>query len=454
MKFTSILRNIILEASKFEVLMDKFVKSDKKGEDLSADGKTTQGNKIPKKVFFELIKADPTSRLNNVELENASKDELQKVKVGTYVSWLIQQFLTIKTEREMGETGYKEEIKQRRDLFMEDLYKVPDDLRKYERFKGSLPLEQRDINKVSLSQLAILMSEFSLEKTKGTKEDKKQAAQTFEYPGSKIVFRGSQWTVVKIHGCDSLSRDAAIFFGGSMLRPEKGETAWCTSGPGLSYFDNTYCKQGPLYVLLPNTDTRYGEVSGLPANRYQVQFQSDQIMDKFDHRFDLPEKLRGEMSELKDFFKPEFAKGLTQADGETLTITDFERGSVGMFVGLYGLDELFNSLPNTLTEITITNPSNKGTIITIPKTIAKFKNLSNLSLSNCIKELPKEICELSNLEFVGFTNNPQLVSIPECIATMPNIYFLNLEFSPNVKLPESIRQNWNMIDEGLWENDK
>ena len=51
-------------------------------------------------------------------------------------------------------------------------------------------------------------------------------------------------------------------------------------------------------------------------------------------------------------------------------------------------------------------------------------------------------------------NNPELTSIPECIGNMPNIYFINIDGSPNVKMPEVFRQKWNMIDEGLWENEQ
>lgn len=455
MKFTNLLRNMILEASRLEVLMDKFVKSGKQGGDLSPEAKAKEGKKIPKEVFFEIIKADPTSRLNNVELETASKEDLQKVKVGSYVPWLIGQYINVKTERVPGEVGYEQEVKHERDLYMENLFKVPDELKKFEQFKGRLRPEQRDINKLTLSDLFILMGEYKLEKTKGTKEEKKQAAQTFEYPGSRVAFRGKNWTVVAIEGCDQLAKDAAIFFGGSMLKPERGETGWCTSGPGLSFFETTYnpCKRGPLLVILPNTDTRYGEVTGLPANRYQIQFESSEFRDKFDNRFDFVEKLNGEMSELKTFFKPLFAKGLTVGGGESLSIEGFDRGTVGQFVGLYGLDELFESLPDTLTDISISNTKG-GNIITIPKSISKFKNLQNLSLSNCIDRVPEEVCQLDKLEFVGFMNNPQLTTLPECLGNMPNIYFMNIDGSPNIKLPDVFREKWNMIDEGLWENEQ
>ena len=50
-----------------EVLLDKFVKSKKKGEKVIAP-------KMKKEELYKLINADPTSRLNNVDLDNATKE--------------------------------------------------------------------------------------------------------------------------------------------------------------------------------------------------------------------------------------------------------------------------------------------------------------------------------------------------------------------------------------------
>ena len=50
--------------------------------------------------------------------------------------------------------------------FMEDLYKVKENLEKFERFKGRLPLEKRNIEKLSVRELEELVSEFKLEKNK------------------------------------------------------------------------------------------------------------------------------------------------------------------------------------------------------------------------------------------------------------------------------------------------
>lgn len=440
MKFSNLLKSIIIEASRFEVLMDKFVKSDKVGKD-----RVAQSNKIPKEVFFELIQTDPTSRLNNVDLQSASKDELQKVKVGAYVPWLIKQFLTIQTERQLGEPGYEQELTALKNRFREDLYKVTDDLKKFDRFKNKLPQELRDINKLSIETLYDAVKDFDLTMATTSKSERKSLPV---HPGAEMGYEGDIWKVIKIEDKGEKGKEAACFYGGNQQ-----ETRWCTSGPGLTYFNN-YIKDGPLYVLYKKNDTDVSPTTGLPKERYQFHFPSNQFMDRDDRNIDLVGYLNGPMEELKQYFKPEFAKGLTAGNGESLSIEGFDRGVVGKFVGLYGLEELFDSLPNTLTDISISNTSKGGPIITIPKSISKFKNLQNLSLSNCIREIPSEVCELNQLEFVGFMNNPELRTIPECLANMPNIYFMNIDGSPNVQLPEVFRQKWNMIDEGLWENEQ
>jgi hypothetical protein len=96
-----------------------------------------------------LVQADPTTRMNNINPETATSKELKKIKAGKYVQWLIKNYLTPKTERQPGDNGYEKEVKQVKETFMEDLYKVTDDLIKFERFKGRLPNEYKDINKLT-----------------------------------------------------------------------------------------------------------------------------------------------------------------------------------------------------------------------------------------------------------------------------------------------------------------
>jgi len=169
MKFTSLLKSLIVEQSRFEVLFNALTKP---GQD--KEGKKTKP-KLSKDEFLALVQADPTTRMNNVDLDTASSEDLARVKAGSYVQWLVKNYLMPKTERQPGDNGYEKEVKQVKDTFMEDLYKVTDDLKKFERFKGRLPKEMRDINKLTPDSLYDAVKDFDLTLASTTKAERKSA---------------------------------------------------------------------------------------------------------------------------------------------------------------------------------------------------------------------------------------------------------------------------------------
>lgn len=437
MKFTTLLRSVILEQSRFEVLFDALTKPsiDKEGNKIKPQ--------LSKQEFIRLVSADPTTRTNNVDIENADSKDLAKVKAGKYVQWLIKNYLDLKTERQPGDNGYDREVKAVKETFMEDLYKVTDDLKKFERFKGKLPLELRDINKLTPDSLYDNVKDFDLTLASTTKAERKSAEV---HPGAKLVYDGDNWRVVEIKDKGVVGKEAACFYGGN-----NQETRWCTSAPGASWFDR-YIKDGPLYVVFNPNDTDIAPGTGLPKTRYQFHFPSNQFMDKDDRQQDLVALLNGPMQELKTFFKPEFAKGLT-VGGEKLVIDSFSHGAVGKFIALYGLEDLIGSLPDTLTEFQIKNSSNdkNNIIINIPPEIGRFKNLNMILLDNCIESIPDEICTLPKLRFLALVNNPKLTSIPDCIADLPSLYFLNLKGSPNAQLPERVKEKAEDMGGGMYD---
>jgi hypothetical protein len=435
MKFTSILKKVILEQSRFELLFDALTKPS-----TNKEGKKVKP-KLSKEEFIALVNADPTTRTNNVDMVTADSKELSNVKAGKYVQWLIKNYLSPITERQPGDNGYEKEVKQVKDTFMEDLYKVTEDLTKFERFKSKLPQEMRDINKLNPSSLYDAVKDFDLTLATTSKSERKSAPV---HPGAKMLFDGPTWRVIEIEDKGPIGKEAACFYGG-----QNKETRWCTSAPGLTYFER-YIKDGPLYVVFKPGDTDVSPETGLPKERYQFHFPSNQFMDKDDRQIDLVQYLNGPMSELKDFFKPEFAKGLT-LNGEKLVIDSFNSGAVGKFIGLYGLDDLFDSLPLTLTELQIQNRDKNDVIINIPESINKFKNLNLLLFDNCVESVPDTICELEKLRFLALINNPKLTNIPECVVNLPNIYFVNLKGSPNVQIPEAMKQKGNDMGGGMWD---
>ena len=293
-----------------------------------------------------------------------------------------------------------------------------------------------------------MVKDFSLEKTKGTKKEKEIAKTTYEYPGSDIVFKGSKWTIAKITDNSQLGKDAACFYGGYYLEPPKGETKWCTSTPGYSTNFQRYIKEGPLYVIIPNNwEGEVGEKSGLPSDRYQFHFPSNQFMDKYDNPINLVQFLNGEGNEMKEYFKPEFAKGLTTGNGKNFEISNLTDGAMGKFISLYGFDDLIDSIPTTIEEFKITNNKDNGLIINIPNDIDRFSNLTTLMFDNCIDKVPSSVCKLKKLLFIGLQNNAKLTEIPECIADMPNLLILNVKGSNNVVVPKKITDNSIPYDE-------
>jgi hypothetical protein len=453
MKFYEILKNVILEDARIDVLVDKFLKPIKGKESL-----------LNAEELFALAVADPLTKVDEgIDIDNFDGDWSSVKKTGPYVQWIIKQYLNLKTTDDDGQIIepdsklYKEQLKKTKQLFWEDLIKVTQNLRKFDRFKNRLDVEFRNIDKLSIDTLENLVSGFSLEKEKATRDEKKVASRTYEHPGADIVYRGPKWTIVKISRDDELGRDAACYYGGNMLGPGQGETDWCTSPPGYERNFKRYISTGPLFVIIPNNPRSFGSfrqevgrVSGLSGERYQFHFPDQQFMDANDKPIDLYSFFK-ENPELKQYFKPEFAKGLTAGSGKDLKIDGFGSGSVGKFVGLYGLEELFNSLPDTLEQIKIKNRDN-DVIINIPSSITRFQNLKHLVLVNCVDSIPDYICQLNKLNILGVMDNPKLTSLPECLGTMESLEFINFKNTGVSSEPKSLVDNgWSEMETGMWD---
>ena len=438
-KFTNILRDIILESSRFQVLFDKYVKPKERG----------QKGMMPLQVLFKIIAGDPTSKVpDGMTADNVTAEKMENVKIGKYTQWLLKHFVSPKIDLESGVTdpnspAVKRAIKEWQDLFLEDLYKTTQDLMKFERNKNKLPQEYRDINKLTPQTLYDQVKDFSLEKTKASKEEKKEASQTYSHPGADNVTRLTNWTVVKITRTDDLGKDAACFYGGSHMEPSKGETRWCTSSPGLSYW-KSYLSRGPLYVVIPNTPTKFkgfdkevGDLSGLPANRYQFHFQDKQFMDADDRQIDLVAFLK-DNPDLKDYFKPEMMENILQGVDKNKATVDYPRDPASKFMALYGTEEFINSLPKTISRLEIIAKGGELKF-KFPSTLGELTNLTAIHLVGCVVSLPDSICNLQKLQFLSLPDNPELQKLPDCIADLPRLSIINLKGSNKDALPESLQ---------------
>ena len=438
MRFQDLLRRVIVEQSRMDVLADKLTKAEKGKKPL-----------LTPEELFSLVVADPQTKVTEgVDIDYFDGDFSVVKKVGPYAQWIIKTYLNQKPlnidEYDPNDKLIKNAIVAMKGQFMEDLYKITADLQKFDRHKGKIPSEFRDINKLTPEKLYDLVKDFSMEKTKASKEEKKIASQTYEHPGGEIVFRGPEWTIAKVEDKGQLGKDAACFYGGNQLEPSKGETRWCTSAPGLSWFDR-YIKDGPLYVIIPNTtEGKRGDVSGLPAERYQFHFPSNQFMDVHDRQQDLVQLLNGPMKELKNYFKPEFVKGLSKdaKSGKELVI-DYPRDASSKYVALYGWDELFKNIDPQTERIDFTNTSRESLDLLFPKELANLKNLQTFYVENGLSKVPDELKDLKNLEFLSLPNNPNLKELPEWIADLPNLIALSVKGSnSDLKIPERLQQRF------------
>jgi Leucine-rich repeat (LRR) protein len=446
-KFTNILRDLIIESSRFQVLFDKYVKPNKE----------TRKGIMPLSILFEIIAADPTSRVpEGMSAEGVRQEDMEKIKIGKYTQWILKNYVTPNIESDSGITdpnspAVKQAIKEYQELFLEDLYKVTEDLKKFERFKNRLPQEYRDINKLTPEILYNQVKDFSLEKTKASAEDKKEASKTYRHPGAEIVYRGSEWTVARISDQGQLGKDAACFYGGHHLEPQKGETRWCTSSPGLTFFDR-YIKEGPLYVVIPNSPRKFtssdeiGQKSGLPAYRIQFHFPSNQFMTPDDRNIDLVEFLNQQEPGLKEYFKPEFMGGLASKGGTKVSV-NYPGDSASKFIALYGFDEFFETLPENIERLEFVKKGGADISLNIPDSIGKFKNLTALHLVGCVGKFPESVCNLEKLQFLSLPDNPGLQMLPSCLANLTKLTVINLKNSnASSVVPDSLKQKIDQDD--------
>jgi Leucine-rich repeat (LRR) protein len=176
-------------------------------------------------------------------------------------------------------------------------------------------------------------------------------------------------------------------------------------------------------------------------------------MDAHNRNQNVVDLLNGSMSELKDFFKPEFAKGLTKSSGTSFRVDGLTSGPVGKFISLYGLKDLIVNLPDTLESFSIVNRDNNRLVnIELPQELSNFKNLTHLMTENIsFSSLPESICNLKNLNFLAIMKNPELTTIPECLGNSKSLMFLNLKDCPNVKVPVSITEKYKELVPGMWD---
>ena len=99
------------------------------------------------------------------------------------------------------------------------------------------------------------------------------------------------------------------------------------------------------------------------------------------------------------------------------------------FARMFGIERLFELLPEDMTFFQMENKSKDNIIINLPNTFTRFKDLEILVLENIVDKLPENIGELEQLSFVNITNCPRLTKVPQSLERCHCLEFLSFEGS-------------------------
>lgn len=144
------------------------------------------------------------------------------------------------------------------------------------------------------------------------------------------------------------------------------------------------------------------------------------------------------MKRIKDQLKPRFSTSFN-LNSDVVKIT-YPSNDVSKYIALYGIESLFDEIPETITEFKFYNTSNSPLDLDLTK-IGKFKDLEILGFKNAVNIVPNEIMQLENLSTLILEDCPNVTKIPP-IENLPYLFFVNLSGSKNIKLTPSFIESF------------
>lgn len=429
LNFQELLTNIIVEDTRYDILMKKYAQPKKAGREAL----------IPKDKLRLIMLADPTTRSE----EGSDIDDGEIQKVGAYTNWIVRQYMLLQVECDKdfkyGTPDFDNCLKEKQRLFFEDLYKVTEDLQKYNYLKKTKKFTgQKDIGKIkSVADLYDEVKDYNISKEELTTTKAERLRDDVD-----VVYEDDKWLILV-----PKSKEASCHYGG-------GQTRWCTASKSSNYYDH-YAKQGPLYMMM------YKEDAGKPPSEnrsHQFHFESNSFYNAEDRSVDLG-PFFNKYPELKPFFKDKFSSYL-QKDFSNNVNLRYPNDTMSKYISIYGFEEFFEALPETLERLDI-EISGRGTEdmpgFKLPKDISRFKNLQMLHIEGMLSELPPEVGELKNLNFISIPNNPNLKELPKELGKLDNLEVLNIKNINGLHVPEEVmRKVWCdgviFINSGVYES--
>jgi hypothetical protein len=480
LRTTNIVRTLVTENAKLEHYKNFVMKAEKDDRRFAANGENfpithikEDGEILPKVMpeshLLQIIAHDPTS----VVPDGATKLDQVK-KIGRFSNWLVLQYFK-KIPKDFKGVADSRFLEVRDELFrfIEDLYRVKEDLMKFHRFNQRVPEGKRDIGKVkdtddlynAIKDIQVSKEELTMSKAEIKEKIKREDA--------KYVYEDDKWEIII-----PLTPKASWEIAGPPL------TRWCTASSEGSNQHHSYSNRGPLFILRDKHDiVASGKGAGEPRPVYQFHFPSNQFMDPSDKQIELIKFLK-EHPGMKDFFRPQFEAAFNKKDFNPndkswhnyialygtnedtkkmilnvlkskieskgdITISDRDDDVKGFFEILdqdmevsyktfFDMCLKYAKPDINVFELTFENYTGEGWII--PDEITKFKNLENIVLSGFAKNIPESVCQLENLELISVAQCKSIHELPECIGLIPTLTVLNVTNSPVLQnLPKSLQ---------------
>jgi len=177
---------------------------------------------------------------------------------------------------------------------------------------------------------------------------------------------------------------------------------------------------GMVRVLSPSAMSYY-----VSKKKEKLLVKSLKELSENDMEVVLSKEMRPYLRQLRVKYEEELEGGFDP----TQVKLEYPNDANSKFARMFGIERLFELLPEDMTFFQMENKSKDSIIINLPNTFTRFKDLEILVLENIVDKLPENIGELEQLSFVNITNCPRLTKVPQSLERCHCLEFLSFEGS-------------------------
>ena len=201
---------------------------------------------------------------------------------------------------------------------------------------------------------------------------------------------------------------------------------------------------GMVRVLTPSAMSYY-----VSKKKEKLLVKSLKELSENDMEVVLSKEMRPYLRQLRVKYEEELEGGFDPGQVKL----EYPNDANSKFARMFGIERLFELLPEDMTFFQMENKSKDDIIINLPDSFTRFKDLEILVLEKIVDKLPENIGELEQLSFVNITNCPKLTKVPQSIENCRCLEFLSFEGSgvPENSLPSGMARYVTSEEEDIYE---